>query len=195
MTWNRTKPTEMTDQDLVVGIVEDPDLALCELYRRHETAVRKRAMSVLGDRGMAEGVVQEVFLHLWQHPDEFDASRGTLRTFMVMLSRSRAVEAKRSANARRRREERCGHSPEYRSPEPGPGSLVEMHLLAEHLHVAVSRLSDIERSAIEVTYFEGRTFVDAARVLGRPEGTVKTRIRSGLGHLRVAMGSEISLDR
>lgn len=195
MTWNRTTPTEMTDEELVVRIADEPDRALGELIRRHENAVRNRALRILGDRGLAEGVVQEVFLSLWQHPEAFDASRGALRTYLVMLSRCRAIEQGRSASARRRREERCAYGSEYRRPSPSTGSLVETQLLAEHLRLAVARLSDIERSAIEAAYFDGHTFADAAILLGRPEGTVKTRIRSGLGHLRVSMRSEVAVDR
>ncbi len=190
MTRNRTTFIDSTDEELVARIAHDPDRSICELYRRHAHAVRDKALHVLGDRSLAEGVVQEVFLRIWQHPESFDPSRGSMRTYVVMLSRSRAIEQRRSATARRRREERCAPGLERRSAEPSPEREVELLVISEHLHSAVARLSDNERSAIEAAYFGGLTYVDVAKLLGRPEGTVKTRIRSGLGHLRGSVGSE-----
>lgn len=194
MTWNQTTLIESSDEELIASITVDPNRAFRELYRRHANAVRGRALQVLGDRSLAEGVVQEVFLRIWQHPESFDPSRGSVRVYAVMLSHSRAIEQRRSASARRRREERCAPDSEQRTAEASLEAEVEALVIAEQLHGAVSRLSDIERSAIEAAYFDGHSYADVAKLLGHPEGTVKTRIRSGLGHLRASMGPEVTLD-
>lgn len=194
MTWKQTTLIERSDEELILGIVNDPDRAVCELYRRHANAARGRAMQILGDRSLAEGVVQEVFLRIWQHPESFDPSRGSVRTYVMMLSRSRAIEQRRSSSARRRREERCASDLEHRDAEASPEAEVEALVIAGHLHCAVTRLSDIERTAIEAAYFDDHSYADVAKILGYPEGTVKTRIRSGLVHLRASMGPEVTVD-
>ena len=74
-----------------------------ELYTDLRPTALRIARSVLADEQAAEDVVQEVFLHLWQQPSAYDPSRGSLRTYMGMLTRSRAVDHWRSRSARRRR--------------------------------------------------------------------------------------------
>lgn len=194
MSRTRSALSEASDVALATSLPEAPEEAIIELYRRHSGAVRARAMRVLGDQGLAEGVVQEVFLRFWQHPDSFDPERGTLRTYLSVQARSRAIEQRRSSDSRRQRESRSEADFERRSIGPNVEQEVVDHLVALRVRESVAALPKAERIAIEAAYFGERSYRDVATLLGRPEGTVKTRIRSGLGHLRTSLNTEVPID-
>lgn len=173
---------EASDATLVVAIGRYRQEALAEAYRRHAGAVFGLARRLLLDTTLAEEVVQEVFLRLWNQPDRFDPSRGSLRSFLLAHTHGRAVDLLRSEGARRQREEREART----AAEAGYDLEHEVWDLAtaERVRRALSALPDGERSAIELAYFGGLTYREVAARLGEPEGTVKSRIRSGLKRLR-----------
>jgi RNA polymerase sigma-70 factor (ECF subfamily) len=176
---------EVSDARLVTSIARYSEVALAEVYRRHGRAVYGLARRVLQDTAEAEDVTQEVFLRLWSEPDRFDPERGSLRSFLLAQAHGRAVDAVRSTSSRRAREAR----------EAARTARAEYDLqheawdlaLADQVERAMSELSDDERRAIELAYFDGRTYREVARVLEQPEGTVKSRIRSGMRRLRDAL--------
>ena len=177
--------TQMSDAALVVAVGRWRQDALAEAYRRHGGAVFGLANRVVSDRTLAEEVVQEVFLRLWDAPDRFDAERGSLRSYLLAQCHGRSVDLIRSEQSRRNREER-----EHRQrAEAGYDLEHEVWDLtvAEHVREALAQLPDDERKAIELAYFAGHTYREVAELLGQPEGTVKSRIRSGLRRLRGGM--------
>ena len=172
---------ELDDANLIAAIGRGEQPALAEVYRRHGDAVFGLARRVLRDPAMAEEVTQEVFLRLWDEPHRFDAGRGALRSFLLRQSHSRAVERVRQEEARRRREDRVDRE------APPPVADVEAQALAgltnREVADALAALSEGEREAIVLAYFGGHSYRDVASRLGLPEGTVKSRIRLGLGKL------------
>ncbi|MGH9064075.1 MAG: sigma-70 family RNA polymerase sigma factor [Acidimicrobiales bacterium] len=176
---------DASDPTLVVAIGRWNEAALAEAYRRHAGAVYALAHRVLGDPGVAEEVVQEVFVRLWDHPEKFDSERGSLRSFLLAQSHGRAVDVLRSDTSRRRREEREARV------QATAGYDVELEVwdlaVADHVKVAVAGLPEDERQAIELAYFSGHTYREVAALLDQPEGTVKSRIRAGLRRMRVAL--------
>jgi RNA polymerase sigma-70 factor (ECF subfamily) len=174
-----------SDAQLVVAIGRFRHDALSEVYRRHAPAAFGLARRIVGDRALAEEVVQEVFLRLWNMPDRFDATRGSLRTYLLTQTHGRSVDVVRAEASRRAREEREARL----SSESGYDLEREVWDLtqAEQVREALEQLSDGERRAIELAYFGGHTYREVAVLLGEPEGTVKSRIRSGLGRLRDAL--------
>ena len=98
--------TGASDAALVVAIGRWRQDALAEAYRRHAGAVFGLASRVVGDRTLAEEVVQEVFLRLWDAPDRFDAARGSLRSYLLAQCHGRSVDLIRSEQSRRNREDR-----------------------------------------------------------------------------------------
>ena len=96
----------VSDATLVVAIGRYRQDALAEAYRRHAGAVYGLARRLLFEASLAEEVVQEVFLRLWNNPDRFDSDRGTLRSYLLAQTHGRAVDLLRSESARRTREER-----------------------------------------------------------------------------------------
>ncbi len=173
---------EASDAALVVAIARFREAALAEVYRRHGDAAFALAVRVLRDRALAEELVQEVFLKLWQDPERFDPGRGSLRAFLMATVHSRAIDVVRAESARRAREgrhERLHPEPEYDLER----EVLEL-TVAEQVRDAFDVLSDDERRAIELAYLGGHTYREVAELLGQPEGTVKSRIRVGLRRLR-----------
>jgi RNA polymerase sigma-70 factor (ECF subfamily) len=174
--------SDVSDSALVVSIGRFRQDALAEAYRRHAGAVFGLARRLLTDHARAEEIVQEVFIRLWNEPDRFDPDRGSLRSFLLANAHGRAVDLIRSEAARRRREERDS----ARTADSGYDIAREVWdiALAGHVRDAMDTLHEGERDAIELAYFGGLTYREAAERLGEPEGTVKSRIRSGLKKLR-----------
>jgi RNA polymerase sigma-70 factor (ECF subfamily) len=176
---------DVSDAALVVAIGRWREDALAEAYRRHAGALYGLARQVLGDPAIAEEVVQEVFLRLWNEPERFDPERGSLRSFLLAQAHGRAVDMLRADTSRRRREER-----EARETAEG-GYDIEHEVwdvaVAERVKEAVSVLPEDERKAIQLAYFGGRTYREVALALGAPEGPVKSRIRTGLRRMRAEL--------
>jgi len=174
--------SEYSDAALAVGIARYRQEALAEAYRRHAGAVYGLARRLLMVENLAEEVVQEVFLRLWNQPDRYDPARGSLRSFLLAQTHGRAVDMLRSEGARKQREEREARV----TAEAGYDMELEVWDMAtaERVRSSLAALPEGERAAIELAYFSGLTYREVARELEEPEGTVKSRIRSGLKRLR-----------
>lgn len=176
------EPGDLDDEALIQALADWSDGALEELYRRHISAVRRFARTQVFDREVAEEVVQELFLRLWDAPERFDPARGSLRTFLLTECRSRCHDRLRSDASRRMREVRAWRSASTRSVATDAQAIAEVD--ARHVRMAMLRLPAEERRAIALAFFGGHSYTDVAVLLGIPEGTAKGRIRSGLRRLR-----------
>jgi len=173
---------DASDAALVVSIGRYQQAALAEAYRRHAGAVFGLAKRLLNDHARAEEIVQEVFVRLWNDPNRYDPERGTLRSFLLAHTHGRSVDMIRAESSRRNREEKEARQ----QADAGYDLAHEVWdmALAGHVREALGALQPGEREAIELAYFGGLTYQEAAEQLGEPEGTVKSRIRSGLKRLR-----------
>lgn len=171
-----------SDAALVVAIGRWREDALAEVYRRHGGAAFALAKRLLVDRQLAEEVLQEVFLRLWNNPERFDPERGSLRSYLLAQTHGRSVDLLRSETSRRRREEReARESAEF--ADDIEREVIDL-TVAEKVKEVVAGLPADEREAIELAYFGGHTYRQVALLLNTPEGTVKSRIRAGLKRLR-----------
>ena len=173
---------DASDAALVVAIGRWREDALAEVYRRHGGAAYALARRLLNDNQLAEEILQEVILRLWNTPERFDPERGSLRAYLLPQTHGRSVDLLRSETSRRRREEReARQSPHF-------GDDIEREVIdltvSEKVKEVVAGLPIDERQAIELAYFGGHTYRQVAVMLDAPEGTVKSRIRSGLRRLR-----------
>jgi len=170
------------DVGLVIAVARYDADAFAEVYRRHAGAVFALASRMLWERPLAEEMVQEIFLRLWEQPERFDRSRGSLRSFLLMDAHGRCVDRIRADARRREREERTARAVAVAEYDV---DLEAWDLsVGEQVRDAMAGLTDGERQAIELAYFGGHTYREVARILGQPEGTIKSRIRTGLQRLR-----------
>jgi RNA polymerase sigma-70 factor (ECF subfamily) len=170
-----------SDPDLVRAVATGDHRALEEIHRRHGGAVFGLSRRVLADDALAEEISQEVFLRLWTEPHRFDATRGSLRSYLQRQAHSRSIERVRSEEARRNREERAERI-EVRTVTDIEAEVVAT-LRSDAVREALASLDPAERHPIVLAYFGGYSYREVAALLDAPEGTVKSRIRSGLNRL------------
>jgi RNA polymerase sigma-70 factor, ECF subfamily len=191
------------DASLVREMIEGSEDALASLYDRHSSAVFGAAMRASRDRWMAAEVVQETFLALWNRAESFDPSRGTLHSWLLAIARNRAIDRLRAAG----RHERAATFSSFAGidaddqstvewltasgeligaagPEIGPETALSSKETRLSVQDAVASLQPTERSVIVLAYEAGLSQSEIAAKLGWPIGTVKTRTRRALHHLR-----------
>jgi RNA polymerase sigma-70 factor (ECF subfamily) len=165
---------------------EEP--ALGEVYDQYSSFVHALAQRVIGDRRAAEDVSQEVFLHLWEHPEAFDPGRGSMRTWLGTLTHRRAVEHVRSEEARRRRAQR--EASRRPTTVPDVDEIATALVTAERVRAALNVLPPEQRKCIHLAYFGGLTYRQVAEALEIPEGTGKSRLRLGLRRIAEELEAE-----
>ncbi len=172
-----------SDAELIDAFLRRERSAADELYRRFAPRVFGLGMVMLGNPGQAEDLVQDTFVKVWRKAGSYEASRGSLDTWVLLIARSLAIDLIR----RRVLEVRVMASqedPAEASDEPGPERYAETRDLADRARRAMDRLSPPQRAALELAYFGGKTSSEVAELEGIPVGTAKTRIRTALIRLR-----------
>ncbi len=173
-----------------VGRLAAGDLdALEELYERHKGLGYAMALRITRDPGMAEDAVQEAFLGAWRTAGRFDPARASVKTWIMSIVHNRSIDA-----LRRRRP-----TQELPAAEDATGSLatpdvwgeVSARLDASVVRAAMGHLPSSQREALELAYFDGLTQTEIAARTDAPLGTVKGRLRLGLGALRDALGDSL----
>ena len=180
------KPDAGADADLLRAFARKEQQAADELYRRFAPRVFGLGMVMLGNAAQAEDLVQDTFVKVWRKADSFDANRGSLDTWVLLVARSLAIDLIR----RRVLETRILASqqePTEVSPAAGPEELAETRDLTDRARQAMNSLSPGQRAALELAYFQGKTSTEVAELEGIPVGTAKTRIRTALVRLREAL--------
>lgn len=184
-------PGPATDADLAARLRIGDEAALAELYDLYAPAARAVARRVTGDPHAADEAVQEVFLWVWTHADRFEPARGSMRSWLAVLAYRRAVDVVRAEAARRR------PVPQQALPVASAEDaaleaeeLATAERVAQAVRSAVESLPVAQRDVVRMLYFEGRRVSDIAAVLGVPEGTAKTRLRTARQRLASLLGSE-----
>jgi RNA polymerase sigma-70 factor (ECF subfamily) len=173
------------DFDLMRGIASRDQSALRELYDRHSGMIYALALRILRNAGEAEDVMVDVFFEAWEKFDRYDSARGSPLTYLTTLARSRAIDRLRSrasADARLKLAD-----VDDVAPIAAQGGPLDHSLDAERratVSAALDQLDPQQRRAIEHAYYEGLSHSEIAEKLGKPLGTVKTWIRTGLIRLR-----------
>ena len=198
------------DVPLVRAVAAGSQDALATLYDRHAEAVYVVACRLTSDRQVAEEVVQETFLALWNRAELFDPQAGSLSAWLHTIARNRTVDRLRAIGRRPRlvavssirQDEEADSSALERiaatgrvvgGADLGPGPEGELEALEVRLTIrdALDGMPEIERTVILLAYRENLTQAEIAERLGWPLGTVKTRTRRALLRLREALGGEL----
>ena len=161
--------------------------ALAEVYDRHARLLYSLALRIVGRQPDAEDVLQEVFTQVWRQAGRYDTSRGSVAGWLVMLTRSRALD-----RLRRERGEPPAADVDWAAIDVvDPGAGADLRLVtaeqAARLRAALEALPDAQRVPLELGYYEGLSQSAIAGRLGVPLGTIKTRMRQALLRLRDAL--------
>jgi RNA polymerase sigma-70 factor (ECF subfamily) len=159
--------------------------ALADLYDGYGRSVYALACRIVTDRTEAEDVVQEVFAQAWRHAARYDPSRATVIGWLLMMTRARAIDRLRARKVRPVAADTA--MPDLADQAPGQEATTISDEQARRLGAALGQLPEPQRAAIELAYYEGLSQSDIAERLREPLGTVKTRMRSALQKLRVAL--------
>jgi RNA polymerase sigma-70 factor (ECF subfamily) len=196
---------EPGDAELVRAVADGSEDALAVLYDRHVDGVHAVALRLTDDRQLAEEVVQETFLALWNRAELFDPGIGSLGTWLRSIARNRTVDRLRAAGRRPTlvslgaQDDDEGPARDLdtvrpgasmiggAAPEPGPEAAAVAAEARANVRAAMATMPDDERTAILLAYRDGLTQTEIAQRLEWPLGTVKTRTRRGLARLRAAL--------
>jgi RNA polymerase sigma-70 factor (ECF subfamily) len=179
------------DAELIRRLQRRDPQALGELYDKYGRLAFALIYRIVRDTGTAEDLVQETFLRVWNRSQGFDADRGALGGWLLAVARNGAIDYLRSAGGKMRNAlelEETAHPSLYLD--------LEKEILnsdkARRLRKAMEKLSENQRHAIELAYFEGLSQTEMAERMGQPLGTVKTWVRAALKHLREELGAVVS---
>ncbi|HVF52103.1 MAG TPA: sigma-70 family RNA polymerase sigma factor [Actinomycetota bacterium] len=173
-----------SDTALIDRLMTRDESALREVIDLYGGIVNGMARRVVGDTAMAEEVAQDAFVTLWRRPGAFDPDRGSLKTFLTTVARNKAVDLIRREEANKRKKDALI---EEMKVEPATSGFDGDADRRAEIHDALGRLSGVQREAITLAYFGGRTYREVADELGIAEGTAKTRLRDGLKKLRTVL--------
>ena len=170
------------DASVVKRIAEGDESALATLYDRWSQVVYSLVAHLLKDADGAEDVVEETFWQVWQRASSYDATRGTVRTWVLTIGRSRALDRLRSR--KRNREDVSVDLSLIRDPGTDPSQDAEGSERRRLVYDALAQLPEDQRRALELAYFRGLSQSEIAEFLSEPLGTIKTRMRLGMQKLR-----------
>jgi RNA polymerase sigma factor (sigma-70 family) len=175
-----------SDEQLVDRVADADDMALGALYDRYRRPAFSLARRICGDDGMAEEVLQEVFLAVWRNPRRFDPGRGRFVSWLLTLVHHKAVDAVRRESVARRRTISSSENEDDWSVPPGPGAdqAALGSVIAGQVRDALHKLPNEQRRALALAYFGGYTQQEVASITGVPLGTVKSRMFNGVQRLR-----------
>jgi RNA polymerase sigma-70 factor (ECF subfamily) len=178
---------ELADEDLMALVHGGEPRAFDVIFDRHSAAAFSLAYRMCGRRAIAEDVVQEAFLSLWRSGARYDRGRGSVRSWVLSVVHNRAIDAFRSETAKTSRNvPDDGIAERLEAPERTDRE-VERRDDQRVVRGALDELPADQRQVIELAYFGGFTHSQIAEMLSLPAGTVKGRMRLGLGKLRTAL--------
>jgi RNA polymerase sigma-70 factor (ECF subfamily) len=175
---------------LVQRIAAGNELALHALYEQTHRIVFTLIMRIVNNRETAEEVTLDVFHSVWRRAATYDAAGGSVVGWIMNQARSRAIDRLRFEQ-RKKRVNNPAESLLPATPASDPRKVFDVREQAHLLRDALKTLTPEERQAIEIAFFSELTYYEVAARLNQPLGTVKTRVRSGLGKLRQALAGTL----
>jgi RNA polymerase sigma-70 factor (ECF subfamily) len=178
-----------SDDELLAGFARSDPVASAAFLARFQRRVYGLALTLLGDARAAEDAAQEAFLRAWRHAEAFDASRGSVVTWLLTITRNIAIDGLRARRAPALDiDDVLERTPIACSPDPVDAALLDED--SQLVHRALARLPESQRRAVVLAGMWGLSAREVAEREQIPLGTAKTRIRTGLRRLRIAMARE-----
>jgi RNA polymerase sigma-70 factor, ECF subfamily len=175
---------DLADEEVMQLVQSGNPRAFELLYDRHGGAAFSLAYRMVGNRVMAEDIIQEAFLSIWRSRQRYDQARGSVRTWVLGIVHNRAIDGlRRSFVHDRRRETMEGVEERHEAPERTDVEAARREE-ARSIRSALETLPDEQRRTIELAYFGGFSHSQIAELLNEPVGTVKGRMRLGLDKMR-----------
>ena len=180
------------DEELMHLVEEGSTTAFEIVYDRHGSAAYSLAYRMVGNRVVAEDIVQEAFLSMWRSRSRFEPQRGSLRSWVLGIVHHRGIDALRRNTVQNRRQ--AGAEAEEERREAAATTEVEVirRQEAATVRAALDRLPPEQSRVLELAYFAGFTQSQIAELMEMPIGTVKGRMRLGLAKLRVSLSGELA---
>src|SRR5215217_4132108 len=172
---------DMGDEDLVVLMADGDERALSELYDRYSRPVYATGLRLLGDKQLAEELVQDAFTSVWRSAASFDPTRASFATWLYRIARNRATDLDRRRRARPRPAGEHGLYAIAGGPRP------EEAVDAWDVAAALSSIPSQYREVLELAYFEDLSQREISRLTGLPLGTIKSRTTAALKRFRQAL--------
>jgi RNA polymerase sigma-70 factor (ECF subfamily) len=176
------------DRALVERLKRRDPQALAELYDRYGRLAYSLVLRVVRDQAIAEDLVQETFLRVWNRIQSIDSDKGAIGPWLLAVARNRAIDYLRSTAGRDRSSavelDETEHAPLFREMEAG----IVMSDQVRRIKAALEKLAPNYRTVVELAYFEGMSQSEMSAQMGQPLGTIKTWVRTALQSLRDELG-------
>jgi len=172
--------TKYSEQELVVLLNEQSNDAFNYLYDNYSGAIYTIINQVVSDKDTANDVMQEVFVNIWRKINTYDATKGRLFTWMLNIARNAAIDKVRSKGYR----DNQRNQPITEGEDKGMVMSSNPAVSDVGLKKVLTTLNEEYRKLIDLSYFQGFTHEEIAKMMGIPLGTVKTRIRTAISQLR-----------
>jgi RNA polymerase sigma-70 factor, ECF subfamily len=178
-----------SDPELAARLKRRDPQAMADLYDRYGRLAYSLILRIVRDAALAEDLVQETFLRVWNRAQAFDEERGALGPWLLAVARNRAIDYIRSSGGKMAR-----NAYELGEMEnPALFANLESQMVsadqARRIREALAKLNPSQRNVIELAYFEGLSQTEMAEKMGQPLGTIKTWVRSALKNLREELGA------
>ncbi len=178
-----------SDVELLHAVARGDEAALARLYDQYRVILFGLLVRILGSREEAEDVLQDVFIQVWRRARDFDEKRGKPFTWLVTLTRSRAIDRLRQLGARQRLAGATANDEADQVSDALSDAIQSGQ--REIVQRALAELPEEQKQALVLAYYDGLTQSEIASQLGTPLGTVKTRMRSGLTKLRGLLSTQL----
>lgn len=174
------------DVALVQAMARGESPALAAIYDRYARLMVSVALRMLSDPAAAEDLVHDVLIEAWRHADRYDPGRASVRTWLLVRLRSRALDQLRSQTVRRDASSRIQSQASAQPLEADGQELSPDH---QAVRRALTELPEAQRLVLELSYFQGLSASEIAEEMGSPIGTVKSRTAAALSRIRALMGT------
>ena len=180
-----TPTLNYTEAELLAGLQSHDEQAFSYLYDRYSKALFSIILQIIPQQEIAEDVLQEVFLKIWQNIRSYDETKGRLYTWMLNIARNQAIDRTRSKEFNNRNKTTELSEIVYTERQSVNAGIDDVGLKK-----TIGNLPDENRKLLELAYFQGYTQEEISKILNIPLGTVKTRIRATIIQLRKILSNQ-----